>query len=54
MKGTDQSSSAETINQLNRSKNSLKDQQPRKNIAITKIHTLVLKILKKHEKKEKK
>jgi len=29
----------------------LKDQQPRKNIAITKIHT---KILKKHEKKEKK
>ena len=39
--------------QLNRSKNSLKDQQPRKNIAITKIHTLVLKILKKHEKKEK-
>jgi len=32
----------------------LKDQQPRKNKAITKIHTLVLKILKKHEKKEKK
>jgi hypothetical protein len=41
-------------NQLNRSKNSLKDQQPRKNKAITKIHTLVLKILKKHKKKEKK
>jgi len=29
----------------------LKDPQPRKNKAITKIHTLVLKILKKHEKK---
>jgi len=39
--------------QLNRSKNSLKDQQPRKNKAITKIHTLVLKILKNMKKRRK-